>query len=56
MNCVTCDIDVGDAPLVVIDSEIATLGFCSSVCRDRWEEWVAEAGTWPIVRSDDDDD
>ena len=37
-----CTIEVGEHPLVKIETEAGTIPFCSSVCRDHWEQWLSE--------------
>ena len=41
-----CKVDVGDDPLIRLESDVAVLGFCSNDCRDRWGTWVEWASTW----------
>ena len=44
-----CQADIGESPLIRLESEVAMLGFCSNGCRNRWEHWVNMASGWEIV-------
>jgi len=48
MDCFICGIPIGDEPLIRLDSEAVTAGFCSSSCRDTWEKQQEEWASWPI--------
>lgn len=34
----SCENQVAEPPLIKIADELATMGFCSSACRDAWEK------------------